>query len=32
VISANNLDNTPTIKQIFDRSFLPSRDARPSKL
>jgi NitT/TauT family transport system substrate-binding protein len=32
VVSANSLDNTPTITQIFDHSFLPPRDARPSKL
>ncbi|MDG9757656.1 ABC transporter substrate-binding protein [Pseudomonas sediminis] len=32
VVAANELDNTPGIEQIFDRRFLPERDARPSEL
>lgn len=32
VVSANELENTPSIEQIFDRSFLPARDTRPSEL
>lgn len=32
VVAANALENTPRLEQIFDRSFLPERNARPSKL
>ncbi len=30
VVAANELENTPSIEQIFDRRFLPEREARPS--
>lgn len=32
VVAANALESSPDIKQIFDRSFLPERAARPSEL
>lgn len=32
VVNANKLESTPTTAQIFDSSFLPPRDERPSEL
>jgi len=32
LVEANQLERTPTPKEVFDRSFLPARDQRPSKL
>ena len=32
VVDANQLPRTPTASEVFDRSFLPARTDRPSKL
>lgn len=32
LVDANQLARTPTPAEVFDRSFLPARDQRPSKL
>jgi len=32
VVEANQLPRAPTVDEVFDRSFLPARGERPSKL
>jgi NitT/TauT family transport system substrate-binding protein len=32
VVEANQLSRTPTVDEVFDRSFLPARAERPNKL